>query len=181
MARQFGQADVAAVDVFLVRAKTLRGGPPDWIDSDHDGEVQAHWDIADESGVISAHVRFKIVKRWIGYPSVSIIWGGSSIWRFDIAPPEIVKANPPSAAELGLPPFVAGSHEHAWTDNRAAILQGAPWGLPIRRPLPPQVRKVSHVLPQLALRANITLTAEQYDFEAPSKPSLLDPLYGGEQ
>jgi hypothetical protein len=179
MGKQLGLADVAAVDEFLVRPKTLRGGLPEWIDSGHDGEIQAHWDIADELGIISAHVRFKIVKKWIGYPSVSIIWGGSSIWRFDVAPSEIVKANPPSAVDLGLPPFMAGSHEHAWTDNRAAILQGAPWGLPIRRALPPQVRKVSQVLPQLAERPNITLTAEQYDFETPSKPSLFDVLHGG--
>jgi hypothetical protein len=167
-------AEIAEIDAFLAREKTLVGPLPIWNQGSRRGEVEAVWPVADADGISIANLRFRCSKSHLAYPSMSMIMRGQPIWRVDLVPPDEWKPNPPWAEGLGLPPVITGSHGHEWPDNRDHVsrIPVGPWDLPARRPLQPQIRRLTHALPAFAERINLVLTHEQRGFDVPPQSEL---------
>jgi hypothetical protein len=119
-----------------------------------------------------AHLRFRCETHQREYPSVSLVFQSEMIWRVDLAPPEKVKFNPAWAKRVGAPPKVAGHHEHAWGDNREYLEGGASWGLPCRRPIPANLRRLPQVLPWFAERIGLELCEGWWNFDVPPQTDL---------
>ena len=163
---------VRQADEFLQAAKSTPWGVPQWTPSSWPREVQAIWRIQEASGIERAHLRFRCGTYRREYPSVTLIFRDEAIWRVDLVPESECKPNPHWAAHGGVPPRVCGHHEHAWPDNRAHLLAGAPWGLPCRRPLPANVRRLPQVLPWFAERIGLTLCEGWHAFDVPPQTDL---------
>ncbi|WP_425062010.1 hypothetical protein [Pyruvatibacter mobilis] len=172
MSTEARQMAVNEVDEFLAHEKRLIGSPPEWRKSTRGGELEALWNIADELGVSSAHLRFRFVPTRRIYPSISVIHRNQPVWRIDLAPPTLCKANPPFAAEMGMEPTVCGSHAHRWDDNRSHILSQDVWDLPARTSIQPQVRRIRQALAMLAEDINLTLEPYQRAFDEPAQGEL---------
>ncbi|MBB6308318.1 hypothetical protein [Xanthobacter tagetidis] len=167
-------AEIEEVDAYLAELKRLDGPPPVWRPSTFSGEYDAQWAIYDSLGIQRSHLRFR-VGQMRQYPSISLIFKGNSIWRFDICPPNECKTNPQDAGrKCGLPFEVCGSHCHSWDDNRAYI-QRVGWGsMPYRRPTSPQMRRLSQALPWFCDAVGITLDHFQRDFDVPQAAHLFE-------
>lgn len=107
-----------------------------------------------------------------GFPSVSLIFRKMLVERVDLVPQEECKLNPHWAARFGVPARVCGPHGHHWPDNRDHLLTDAPWGLPCRRPLPPNLRRLPQVLPWLAGKLTINLPDDWREFDVPPQTDL---------
>lgn len=166
--------ELQAVDAFLTATKRLEGGPPEWRQAERLDDMTANWNVLDQMDVTSAQLRFRLSRRAREYPSVSLIFRGNSIWRLDLCPPDIMKFNPPWAAELGLPAAFSGSHCHTWADNRHYVSRSGTWKLAAHRPVEPALRRVEQMLPWFAERVGIQLEAEQRRFDAPPITSLFE-------
>ncbi|ESX55706.1 hypothetical protein NLY43_23900 [Mesorhizobium sp. C416B] len=158
------------VNDFLAGAKSLQGGPPEWTDSTRIGDKEAKWPIEDDIGIVRAHLRFRF--RFPEYPSMSLIFRGQPIWRVDVAQPDECKPNPHDAGKFNLPPRVCGVHEHAWYDNVDAVRNSGWGGLPYRRPINVQVRKLPQVLADFCGRVNLTLSHDQRSFDVPAQRTM---------
>jgi hypothetical protein len=171
---------IRAVDDFLMEAKTLDGRPPLWRPTpNRPHELSATWGIKDAIDVQRAELRFRCVSVRRQFPSVSVIFQRTPIWRIDLVPVDETKNNPHWAQSLGLPALVIGSHSHAWPDNKDHIVRAkVDWELPCRRPLPPPMRRLPQVLPWLADQINLSLTPEQRGFDVPPQSDLFAPEGG---
>jgi hypothetical protein len=172
MARQKISIDISAVDYFLARPKTLKGDPPIWIVSARTAEMSATWPISDDLGVEAGHLRFKFPRGTRGSVSVSVIFGGDSIWRVDLATADECKFNLYDAYMYGLPPRVCGPHEHAWPDNRDYVKSNGFGQLPYRRPIEVQLRRSGQLLPWIAGRIGLILDPYQRAFDDPPQTEL---------
>jgi hypothetical protein len=164
--------DVATVDDFLSRGKSLVGNPPEWKLASRDWEYTLIWIIADDLGAEVAQLRFRWPKGPKVSPAVSLLLRGNPIWRVDLVSQDECKFNPHDAHLYGLPPKVCGPHEHAWPDNRHYVSACGFGKIPYRRPLPPQVKRFGQILPWLSDKIKLTLTAEQRKFDQPPQGSL---------
>lgn len=174
MVSESRKALVAEVDSFLADPKCLQGGHPEWRESSRKGELEAVWNIEDSLGISNAHLRFRLVPVDWGHPSISVIFRAQKVWRVDMAPQIKCKPNPLFARRLGLPAEVCGSHAHTWFDNRDHILNQDVWDIPARRPIAPQIRRIPQALADLADTINLTLAAEQRDFDRPAQGELFE-------
>lgn len=171
MSQKSRQAEVDAVDEFLAGRKTLKGGHPDWFKNTR-GELEAIWTIIDENGVESGQLRFTCSRPYRANPSVSVIFRGNPVWRFDLVDATEGKPNPPGAADLGLLGWVYGNHQHAWPDNRSHVLNGI-WDLPFRREASKALYKISQAYQALAAEINLELQHDQFSFEVPPFAELI--------
>jgi hypothetical protein len=168
------EIELQAVDEFLVAPKRLEGDPPQWLQSQRPDDVLANWNIVDHLGVVSGQMRFRLSKLAPEYPSVSLIFRGNAVWRVDLCPPDVQKFNPPWAIALRLPASFNGSHCHTWADNRDHIGRTGIWKLDARRPVEIALRRVRQMLPWIADRVGIELTAAQRQFDAPPRSDLFE-------
>lgn len=166
--------DVAEIDAFIAEPKTLLGPPPAWQQSSRVRDMEAKWQVEDSLGIIRAHLRFRFIKTEREYPSLSLIFQNTPIWRVDLRPESSWKPNPPVAAKLNLPAHVQGSHSHGWDHNRAYCLSQKAIQLPIRSPLPAKIRKLPQALMWLAGHVNLTIKPDQRDFDVPPKSDLFE-------
>jgi hypothetical protein len=164
------QSQVDRVDEFLLAPKGLKGGYPQWVTNTR-GEFEATWIIAEATGLERAQLRFCCSRPTRSHPSVSVIFQGQPIWRFDLVPATEWKLNPHGAFDLKLPPRVYGNHQHAWPDNRSHVLNNA-WELPFRRPAASNLYKISQCYQALAKDINLELLQDQYGFEVPPRADL---------
>lgn len=79
------QSEEDAVDEFLAAKKELKGPPPLWTKNTR-GELEAAWTITEEDGLERAHLRFCCSRPTRSHPSVSVIFRGNPVWRFDLVP-----------------------------------------------------------------------------------------------
>jgi hypothetical protein len=174
MASAMRNSEVNAVDLFLSEPKRLRGGSPQWQQSEHrPRELHAVWLIEDSLGIERAQLRFRCASNNRQNPSISLIFRSKPIWRVDLVPPSECKYNPPWARALGLPATVCGPHGHEWEDNRGHILKDhTTWDIPCRRPLPTNIRRLAQVLPWFASRISLDLLPEQRGFDVPAQTDL---------
>ena len=161
-----------AVDRFLAGDKHLYGEPPEFGPAhvSRKGVLsEAVWPIADSEGIISTG-QIRIMPRIGSCFTISVIFAGQCITRLDFVAMTDCESNPPWAYSMGLPATVCGPHLHSWVNNRQEILriQSATWTMPLRVPLPVQIRKFSQALPWLAAHLKLMLTAEQRLFELPT-------------
>jgi hypothetical protein len=164
------QTQVDRVDEFLAASKSLKGDHPQWVTNTR-GELEATWIIAEASGLERGQLRFCCSRPTRSHPSVSVIFQGQPVWRFDLVPVSEWKLNPPGAFDMNLPPRVYGNHQHAWPDNRSHVLYNA-WDLPFRRQAPQNLHKISQCYQALAADINIGLLSHQYGFEVPPRAEL---------
>ena len=165
--------EIRAVDAFLAEDKHLVDGLPEWATSSRKGEMQAIWNIADAHGIERGHLRFRCASRARLFPSVSVIFRDNPIWRVDVVPADECKYNPVWCHALGLPSTVCGNHEHGWPDNRNYVTQDGPWTLPARRPLTPQLRQLTQIIPWFAIQIHLELNSEVHSFNVPPQTDLL--------
>jgi hypothetical protein len=167
-------AEVEEVDRFLADEKTLTEELPAWSDSHIPGRLTAQWPIIDSQGVLREGTRLVFVCKVedLERVSVSLLLRGNRIFGVDIAPESECKMNGPSAARLGLPARVCGSHFHTWRDNRDHALMAGPGDMPHRRPTPRLLTRLPHALAALRQEVNLTLTAEQLSFDVPPQGQL---------
>jgi hypothetical protein len=165
--------DVTAVDQFLQCKKTLVGGPPEWRIAKRSWEYTAQWIVADDLGIQSGKIRFKLPRDSYASESVVLIFREMAIWRIDLASISDCEPNPPDAAALNLQPSVCGPHEHTWLDNRQVVIDTNKPTLPYRRPLAPNLKRLGQILPYLCRQTNITLAWDQHGFDSPPQHELL--------
>lgn len=153
------EAQCQEVDDYLLGYKTLVGVMPPWVDH-YDRDFQVRWGIADFNQVERGEL---VIVSNRGGSKVSIIatFRQRLIYRLDVEPPGISHPNPISAAVLGLPPFITGSHYHGWSDNRSYVLKNGFGQLPHRRPIEGPVGCLADGLGWTAEHLGITVTAEQ--------------------
>jgi hypothetical protein len=162
------------IDRYLAEAKTLRETLPKWpAPSGKQVTIFANWPIVDSLGVGRGELRFRVNLTKRAYPSVSLLLRGRNIYRIDIVAGFEVKPNPLGAAEMGLPPWVTGSHWHRWEHNRRYLERSSTWETPYREPIP-SVRRLPQALAELASATNITLTKEQRGFDIPPQDHLFE-------
>lgn len=165
--------DVTAVDQFMKCSKSLVGGPPEWRIAKRSWEYTAQWIVADDLGIQAGKIRFKLPRDSFASESAVLIFREMTIWRVDLTSIGDCEPNPPDALALGLQPFVCGPHEHTWPDNRQVVLETKSVALPYRRALPPNLRRLGHILPYLCRQVNISLSWDQYGFDSPPQHELL--------
>ncbi len=165
--------DIDEVDAFFAEAQRLQGPPPLWTENSR-GELSASWSVEDSIGIVRAHFRFRCPKFSRQWPSLSLIYRGNLVCRVDLVPQSESKPNPIGAASLGLPPMVIGSHFHGWTDNREYVRSAGLGRMPYRRPLPPQVRRLSQAIYWLANEINLAIEQDQRGFDVPPQGSLFE-------
>ena len=166
------QSEVDAVDDFLARAKSLVGPPPVWNISSRERDYEAIWNIRDDLGIESGQLRFRCPRVSNAWPSASVIHKNNSVYRVDLVQDAECKRNPPNAHEFGLPATIWGPHEHSWHDNRFHALMNGFEGLPFRRLIQPQIKRVEQILPWLASRIKLTVEPNQRAFDAPPQAEL---------
>ena len=166
-------AEAAEIDAFLAEEKRL-DGIPIWRESSWPGEMDAVWNIQDSLGITRATLRFRCPRAARAWPSISLIFRASPIWRIDLVAPDAWKPNPPGASSLSLPAIVRGSHSHTWHDNRAHLLSQDQWSLPYRRPLPAAIRRLPQAIASLADDVNLTLDPAQRGFDVPPQADLFE-------
>jgi hypothetical protein len=164
--------DIRTIEAFLVGDKRLSGPPPEWTVSSRKGDVQAVWSIIEEYGIERAHLRFRCALSSRQYPSMSLIFRSTPVWRIDIVPGDECKFNPPWCASLDLPATVCGPHEHRWYDNVNYLAKEPAWNLPARRPLPPQLRRFQQIVPWFSTLIQLELMPEQHGFDVPPQTDL---------
>ncbi len=165
--------DIDEIDAFLAEQKTLLGRLPEWKPNDfRPGEYENTWAIGDSLGIVRAGLRFRFAPDLRAYPSVSVVYRQQLIWRLDLAPPDECKFNPPTAADLGLPPKVCGSHWHGWPDNRAYVQSHGFGTMPFRRPIPVQVQKIEQAVHLLAGEIALQIAPDQRGFDVPAQKTL---------
>lgn len=164
--------EVAAIEAFLAGSKTLDGETPHWDKSNFPGELAGRWPILDELGIGRAHLRFRVSESDPSAPSISLIFGGGSIWRIDLVPSGKCEPNPPDGYRMGLPPRVCGSHFHSWHDNKDYLTENGLGSMPYRRALQPQIRRLEQLVPWFCEQVNISITADQRGFNVPLQRTL---------
>lgn len=173
---QMRDADISDVDAFLAGEKRLQQLPglglPNWGLSNFNEELAATWNIEDELGVVVGRLQFRCGKIAPVFPSMTVVFRRMPVWRLDIEADHVSHPNPPWAEKLGLPPLVAGSHEHSWEHNREYLRKAVRWELPARQPIPGNIKKLSQALPWLAERINLELDHGQRGFEVPPQAEL---------
>jgi hypothetical protein len=164
------QTEIEAVDRFLAVTKSLEGAPPEFGPSGFvrrkQSEWAAVWPIAEDGLITTGQLRFVLRPGGEYRLTISVIFASNCVCRLDMVPPAECESNPVWAARSGLPALVCGAHFHDWEINRQHVMENG-WTLPIREPLPPQVRKIDQALPWLAQRINLVLTPEQRQFDVP--------------
>lgn len=170
------EADIAAADEYLAERKALHGPIPQWRKSTFDGEQEAIWNIEDSVGILRGQLRFRFPRPFRAFPSISVIFRTNSIWRIDLAPPDLCKSNPFGAMQLGLPATVCGSHGHEWPDNRDFVLRSPTWHLPHRRPIQPQIKRLPQALYFLADQINLVINSDQRGFDVPPQSDLFEDV-----
>lgn len=166
--------DIQLVDDFVPVKKFLEGAPPQWTQAPRVHEIQAIWNVLEESGAARAHLRFRLSPASRREPSISVIFRNNPIWRLDIKPDDVCEGNPFGADALGLPPEVCGTHSHTWHGNRGYVLDSTIWDLPARRKVHAQVRRLPQALAFMAAELNIELTPEQRLFDIPPRRDLFE-------
>jgi hypothetical protein len=166
--------DVDEIDAFLAEAKALQGPFPGWRPGVRPGEYESIWPIEDSLGIVRAQLRFRFSRTARTYPSVSLVYRDSPIWRNDIVPADSCKYNPLRADRRGLPAIVCGPHCHSWPDNREYVRINGPGTLPFRRALPVNLRKVEQIVHWLADQINLKIEPEQRGFDVPPAADLFD-------
>ncbi len=168
-------SDIDQVDAFLARPKTLLEAQPAWIQGSRPSEMQIIWNVEDDVGIVSGHLRFVLPKANMASPSISLIWRNYPICRVDIEDDGECHPNPPDASLLGLEAEICGSHVHSWLLNRNYVLNTPhTWDIPYRCKTPPQVRRLNQAFPWLADQVNIKLRPHQHIVELPPQDDLLD-------
>lgn len=165
--------DILRADAVLAGNKKLSAKEPSWFTLQN-GRWAASWPVLNEKDVVLGTLNFRIDPKYKDYPSVSFIFEGRSLCRVDLAPPGMVKFNPPWA--IGLPAKIEGNHVHPWQHNRDRILATGSWKLQARQQVEHAVKRVPHMLRWFAGHINLSLDGSQYgfDFTAPTN------LFGGE-
>jgi hypothetical protein len=171
MASPSRQAEVDAVDEFLAATKGLKGGHPQWVKNTR-GEYEAVWIISEADGRERGQLRFCCSRPTRSHPSVSVIFRGNPIWRFDLVPATEMKPNLPGAKDLRLEAWVYGNHQHTWPDNRKYALENSAWDIPFRRTADKSLYKISQAYQALAAEINLQLLPAQYGFEVPTNNEL---------
>ncbi len=154
--------DIHRIDLFLDAEKRLSENEPGWFTMQN-GRWASTWPVIDVHGVTLGSLSFRVDPKYPDYPSVSLVYGERSVCRVDLAPPTMIKLNPPWA--LGLSPTVAGNHVHSWRDNRDRVLATGVWTLQARREVEHAVKRVPQMLRWFADHINLTLYGSQYGFE----------------
>jgi len=170
-------AEIAEIDRFLAETKRLQGPHPEWVPSARPSDLEAYWNLEDSLGIVKAQLRFRCTKVGRMYPTVSLIFRSNPIWRIEIEdPPRPTSGhpNPPWAYSVGCPALVIGSHEHSWSDNRNYIKHTSEWDIPCRRPIEPQIKKLSQAIPWFADRIGLKLDHEQRGFDVPPRSELFE-------
>jgi hypothetical protein len=114
--------DIDEVDAFLEEAKGLQGVFGEWRPSSRPGELEHIWLIEDALHIVRAQLRFRVSRISKAYPSVSLVFRNSPVWRIDLVPADVCHLNPLGSDRLGLPPRVCGSHCHSWTIALSAAI-----------------------------------------------------------
>jgi hypothetical protein len=166
--------DVDEIDAFLAEPKRLQGAFPGWKAGVRPDEFESIWLIEDALGIVRAQLRFRFSKLEKAFPSISLVFRNSPIWRIDLVPNDVCKLNPPGADRLGLPAQVCGSHCHSWPDNREYVRINGLGQLPFRRQLPVNLRRVEQVVHWLGERINLTIEPDQRGFDVPPASDLFD-------
>jgi hypothetical protein len=160
-------AEVAEIDAFLATAKTLAASHPTWTKG-YGRRWGARWAILDEHEIQRGELAFE-ADATLTKVSISVITQRRPIYRVDLVPASECKKNPISAAILGLPAEVCGSHFHAWADNRERVRMSGEKELPYRRPTPTGLKNLSQALAAVAQAINLDLTSDQRGFDLPSE------------
>lgn len=131
------EAQLVEVDAYLANeSKVLDGFQPHWVYASGYDNYQITWPILEEdTGRTRGHLRFRVPAVDFSHPSISLIFSGRKVSRLDKTEPDVCEPNPISAARVGLPAEVCGSHVHAWRDNRQIVAANGKWELPARRPV----------------------------------------------
>lgn len=131
------ESNLAIIDSYLANtAKVLDSYQPHWVYQPGYRDHQIGWPILEEdSGKTRSKLQFRIPEMHPEYCSISLVFRGSIVCRVDKDAVDVCKANPPFAANLGLPHQVCGPHVHGWHDNREYIAKSGIWDVPARRPV----------------------------------------------
>ena len=131
------EGQLAEIDAYLAdESKVLDGYQPHWVYASGYDNYQIVWNISEEkTGRLRGHLRFRVPAVDFSHPSISLIVSGQMVSRLDKTDAEKCEPNPTSAARLGLPAVVCGSHIHSWADNRQIVASTGKWELPVRRPV----------------------------------------------
>ena len=166
--------EIDDIEAFLSEEKRLQGPHPAWGRSIYPKELSASWPVEDSLGVVRAEFRFRCPEEDRTTPSMSLLFRQQPIWRIDLGDDALLHLNPPIAERLGLPPTITGPHEHGWPDNAENIRGMTPpdWRLTVRRPISPQMRRLSQALPWLADRIRLLLEPSQRGFDVPPRSDL---------
>ncbi len=166
--------DVDEIDAFLDEAKGLQGPFWGWQPGVRPNEFESIWPIENDLGIVRAQLRFRFSKMEKAFPSVSLVFRTSPIWRIDLVPNDACKLNPPGAHLLGLPPRVCGPHCHSWPDNREYVRINGLGQLPFRRQIPVNLRRVEPIVHWLGERINLKVEPNQRGFDVPPAVDLFD-------
>jgi hypothetical protein len=166
------EKECAAVDDFLSRDKFLVGSPPQWRVSSRQADYEAIWNIQNDLGIEVGQLRFRCPRASAQWPSASLLFQGNPVYRVDLVDGKECKFNPYDAGAYGLQPRVCGPHEHNWKDNRYHVLMNGFDGLPYRRSIQPQIRRVEQILPWLADQIRLKLDPAQRLFDGPPQREL---------
>lgn len=163
------EAELRAVDAFFAdREKTLDNGQPDWQESGR-GDYQAKWPIIDSLGVSNAHLRFRVPMSDPEFPTIGVIFRSEMVSRLDKARDRVCHPNPATAALVGLPSEVCGTHIHRWSDNRRFVQMNNIWQLPIRAPVAARLDRFDQMFKWYVDEIGVILTSEQRGFREPPR------------
>lgn len=165
--------EIAAVGEFLRASKVLSGPAPEFgptkFHTKGAYEWCAKWPVADDLGIVRGEMRFATKPGSDEQFSISLIFQGHAVARLDFADETECHPNPHWASQFSVPGRVCGPHLHVWELNKEHVAQTGAWTLPVRTPLPPQIRRFSQALPWFADRVNVVLTPEQRGFDMPKE------------
>lgn len=164
------QEEIYKINRFLEsKQKTLEGLGPDWKVTPR-GDFQAIWSIVEENGLVRSHLRFRVSRNYVEFPSISLIFGDKNVSRVDLVEASACELNPIEAARLGLPSRVCGPHFHCWGDNRDIVQRTANWqNLPIRRPINDNITSLTQLFLWFCNEINITITSDSKKFVEPPR------------
>lgn len=162
-------AEIQQIDRFLSDEKRLYGAPPEFGPSNfhrrRNPEWTAVWPVEGSSGAVDVGQLRIVVRLGEERPSIALTFRGQCITRLDFVPADECEDNPPFAVKYGLPSRVCGPHIHPWETNRNHLTEHELWDLPLREPLPPQIRRFEQAFPWFADRIKLTLKPEDRKFE----------------
>lgn len=161
---------MAAVDAWLAEDKILAGVFPGWGRS-YGRDYTARWGIIDPTGIQRSELAITC-DRALLKPTICVLFERKLVFRLDITPEGECEPNPFGAFAMGLPPYVCGSHMHAWEDNRDWIRSHGFGELPFRSPAPKALRTLEQALAATCDAVKIDLTSDQRDCRLPAERDL---------